>query len=410
MKQRRFLFVRTLRKLCPPLGRVYVLSKMGFPFMWPHANPSDMRRLRTHVRRTMFSHVSQWRQRLARTVMLLGWPFGALIDTLYNLAYSNCPRNLGALIRRGKHMLTAALCDNATPLEYVAYGLHEADKREWTDQYLYWTENQIFRLLCAHSGANADDVQNKSRFAEICKDRGLPCIPTLAAYLGGQQLAPSTPFLPSQEHLWVKSLSGKQGQGASEWRREKQTYRNRDGAAWTPQELADDLRTRNCIVQPFVRNHVALDGISCGLLITCRVLTGIDTAGKTHVITHDITLPWGNWDNRPFFAFGKVGGDGRIAQAMMGNGTRMDRHPDTGVVISSIVVPFWNEVLELAQHAHASAFPHFVFLGWDIAITNEGPLLIEANSSPGVFHHQLLDNAPLGHTMFPRIALQYIES
>lgn len=378
--------------------------------MWPSRDRSDMRRLRAYVRCNMYAHYPPLRRYSARLAMLAVWPFGALIDTMYNLAYSDCRRDVLSLMRFGGRMLAAALGGNVMPLEYVAYRLHEPDRRGRMGDYLYWSEDLVFRQLNAKSGAGNRDVQDKARFAEICRRHGLPCIPTLAAYRGGKQLEPEVPFVPEQERLWVKDLAGKQGQGAAEWRRDGNIYRDAAGRTQTPQQLAAAWQARNCIVQPCVRNHPALDELSCGLLVGARILTGIDKSGVVHLITHDITLPWGGWDNKPFFVFAKVGKDGRIVRALMGDSVPVERHPDSGAPIPGVAIPFWDEAVELARRAHREAFRRFVFLGWDIAFTNEGPLLIEANSGPGVFHHQLLDDAPLGHTAFPRIALQYLEN
>lgn len=405
----RYILARFLNRRWPPLAKLYGLSKRGFPFMWPGRQDCAMRRLRGHLRRGMYAHLPPWRRFAARAAMTLTWPFGALVDTVYNLAHAKCPNAVDCL-RRGGHMLALALGSNVMPLEYRTYRLHEPAKRGWADDYLYWSDDHLFRMLNSKTGADLRDVQDKSRFADICRQHGLPCIPTLAAYRRGGQFEPAEPYLPQAPDLWVKDLAGKQGSGAAEWRREEGGYRDGQGQMRTAQELVAAWRGRDCIVQPMLRNHPALDDLSCGLLVNCRILTGIDPAGEVHVITHDITLPWGGWDNRPYFVFGKIGDDGRIARAMTGDGVAVTCHPDTGATIPGAEIPFWPDALALAQLAHRAAFSRFVFLGWDVALTADGPLLIEANAGPGVFHHQQLDGRPLGHTLFPEIALAYIEA
>lgn len=407
--RRRFIFARFLNRIWLPLAKLYGLSKQGFPFMWPcRRRPNPMWCLRAHARRAAYSHLSPWPRRTVHAAMLLAWPFGALVDTIYNLAYSGCP-GAWPKLRRGAHMLSLALVRNVMPLEYVAYRLHEPERRGWADDYLYWSENHVFRLLNAKSGADTRDVQDKARFADICRQHGLPCIPTLAVYRVGRQIEPDAPYQPQEAQLWVKDLTGKQGSGVAQWQREGEIYRDTDGAAQSPQELVEAWRKRDCIVQPMLRNHPALDSLSCGLLVSARILTGIDPAGEVHVITHDITLPWGGWNNRARFVFAKVGDDDRILRAMIGDGAAMESHPDTGAAILGVEIPFWAQALALARRAHHEAFSRFVFLGWDVALTTEGPVLIEANAGPGAFHHQQLDGKPLGHTKFPEIALAYLE-
>ena len=98
---------------------------------------------------------------------------------------------------------------------------------------------------------------------------------------------------------------------------------------------------------------------------------------------------------------------GRVRQAAFPNGRRVERHPDTGSRCTGITLPFWHESIELVRRAHAVAFPRFLFLGWDIALTRDGPILLETNSGWGAIFHQMLDG-PLGHTAFSRVVSQYV--
>jgi hypothetical protein len=82
-------------------------------------------------------------------------------------------------------------------------------------------------------------------------------------------------------------------------------------------------------------------------------------------------------------------------------------HPDTGAPIVSIVLPYWQESIDLVLRAHASAFSRFAFLGWDIALTKERPLFLETNSGWGAIFHQMLDG-PLGHTAFSHLVSRYV--
>ena len=60
--------------------------------------------------------------------------------------------------------------------------------------------------------------------------------------------------------------------------------------------------------------------------------------------------------------------------------TRIDEafHPITGKPIEGFQIPFWKEALEMARQA-ALYTPENRSVGWDIAITNNGPELIEGN-------------------------------
>jgi len=67
---------------------------------------------------------------------------------------------------------------------------------------------------------------------------------------------------------------------------------------------------------------------------------------------------------------------------------------DTLVGVS---LPFWAETVDLVRKAHYEAFPAFVTLGWDIALTAAGPVLLETNVSWAVANHQFR-TGPLGRT------------
>jgi hypothetical protein len=58
--------------------------------------------------------------------------------------------------------------------------------------------------------------------------------------------------------------------------------------------------------------------------------------------------------------------------------TTIHVHPDTGTRLDGFRIPFWQEALDLAKQAHKS-FSEFGFLGWDLALTKDGPKFLEAN-------------------------------
>lgn len=55
-----------------------------------------------------------------------------------------------------------------------------------------------------------------------------------------------------------------------------------------------------------------------------------------------------------------------------------DFHPITGCKIEGFKVPFWNETLDMVKRA-ALIYPQNRSIGWDVAITDKGPGLIEGN-------------------------------
>lgn len=72
---------------------------------------------------------------------------------------------------------------------------------------------------------------------------------------------------------------------------------------------------------------------------------------------------------------GKLVGDGVFKY---GYGGRVQEHPDTGVKLDGFEIPFFHEAVKLTCELHSYLYGiHSV--GWDIAITPDGPMIIEGN-------------------------------
>lgn len=67
-------------------------------------------------------------------------------------------------------------------------------------------------------------------------------------------------------------------------------------------------------------------------------------------------------------------------------------HPDTGTVIKGMKLPFIPEAREMVKKA-ALLVPEVRYIGWDVAITQDGPVLIEGNFYPsyGLTQYYLLN-------------------
>ena len=57
-------------------------------------------------------------------------------------------------------------------------------------------------------------------------------------------------------------------------------------------------------------------------------------------------------------------------------------HPLTGVALVGAKIPFCKESAELVKQA-AMRIPELGYIAWDVALTEKGPIIIEANHFPG---------------------------
>lgn len=87
-------------------------------------------------------------------------------------------------------------------------------------------------------------------------------------------------------------------------------------------------------------------------------------------------------------------------KALDKDGNLYEKHPLTGINIIGFKVPLWEDVLNLVKQA-SKELPQIGIMGWDVAVTNEGPLLIEGNENPGHVIYQLPPHTKNGIGMLP---------
>ena len=143
------------------------------------------------------------------------------------------------------------------------------------------------------------------------------------------------------------------------------------------------------IFQTALTQHPALSEIAGSAIGTMRVVTIRDETGIRVLYTvWKVPSPTAMSDN--FWQKGsmvaQVLDSGRVGKCRIGTGLDgrwIDTHPITGQAFEGFCIPHWDAVTRTACEGHA-LFPEFGMVGWDVAITPDGPVLIECNDNP--FH------------------------
>lgn len=153
------------------------------------------------------------------------------------------------------------------------------------------------------------------------------------------------------------------------------------------------------LVEDYIVQHPAISAIYPGSVNTIRMVSIISDDGAPHILYAAIRIGRGGSvvDNL------KAGGMGAPIDLGTGkiNGVaygRMDcevyeTHPDTGVKLYGYQIPMWEEAKELVLKA-AVKIPQIRYIGWDVAITENGPTFVEANQHPGYGFIQYPANTP----------------
>jgi len=137
------------------------------------------------------------------------------------------------------------------------------------------------------------------------------------------------------------------------------------------------------VLQKTLQQHSAMNRLNSSCVNTLRIITIHD--GKT-VHKHGSFIRIGVGDSHvDNISSGNIAcgirddgylfdeaSDGYLRQ------TGLTHHPDSHVAFGSFRIPFYREAIELAINMH-KAFHCFFIIGWDIAITDSGPVAIEGN-------------------------------
>lgn len=243
-------------------------------------------------------------------------------------------------------------------------------------------------------GVIAPVMRDKIHFFEECTRLRLPTPPIVALFAPGgeERILVGEPGTLPRDDLFVKDAVGQQGEGGERWAYDRHAERwVRHGARNDQGAMLDHLRERGekrvVVVQSVVRSHPRIERYAPNALCTLRVMTFYDrdVDAEPKLIRSCFKMARAGSDVDNMHAGGLASavdpstgtlGVGRGAWPSDGTHTH---HPDTGAEIVGAVLPFFREAIDLALLAHGKMTGLPWSVGWDVAISPEGPLLIEGN-------------------------------
>lgn len=167
-------------------------------------------------------------------------------------------------------------------------------------------------------------------------------------------------------------------------------------------KLEDKLIHGQFIIEEKIVQHPKISAIYSGSVNTIRVIT--IKSDRVRVVR--AAMRFGNGKSVDNVSGGGIAAPvdiktGLIYDGAVSKGTsnRHYLHPISGKAIKGFTIPFWDKVLELVCEA-AESISEQRSIGWDIAVTSDGPVIVEVNSGWG----RVLAQAPHQQGIMPLIA------
>ncbi len=150
---------------------------------------------------------------------------------------------------------------------------------------------------------------------------------------------------------------------------------------------AELLASGETLVEEVLVQHPDMARLYPGSVNSLRVVTYRDPDDVVHVLASVLKVGNGgvidNFSNGGMYTMLDDAGQALHA-ASDEEGHPFALHPITGVPITGYQVPLYGEILQLVDRL-SRRVPEMPYIGWDVAITAERPVVIEGNHNTGVF-------------------------
>lgn len=280
---------------------------------------------------------------------------------------------------------------------YYDYRLCEFYKINSAQRKTYFTRgtnNKLVKLL--NNPAYDHCFENKNEFNEIFA----PYVKRGWFDMQQGDRQSFAEFMKTREDIIAKPVDGTCGKGVEKL--SKKDFETTDA-------MYDHIASQgNYILEDYVIQHPAISAIYPYSVNTQRIVTVL-TEGVPHIVYSYIRIGNGG------AVVDNINSGGMCAPIDIDTGViqypaydkdeiTYDVHPMTGKKITGFQIPFWKEAVDMCLEA-ATKVPQIGYIGWDICITPDGPLMIEGNNYPGHDFLQLPPHVPNREGMLPRFRM-----
>lgn len=286
-------------------------------------------------------------------------------------------------------MILCAVLYQAGYIEYVIYGMYDMNAKERRTVLTAGKNNRYVAAL--NLKRDWDYFENKVKFLNTFREEtGRDFIDLTAASLDEFKA-----FAEKHPTFMAKPYDGICGKGIEKI----------DSSGKNLEELYRGFKeSGQTLLEEVIEQHPEVSRLNPSAINTIRIVT-IVTDEAAHIVFAGLRCGRAGSVVDNFVAGGMTvpididtGVIHNVAVDKVGNVFAI--HPDTNVAFDGFEMPNWEACLELAKKA-ALRVKTVRYVGWDIASTPTGPVLVEGNHFPGQVLYQLKAQTPDKIGMLP---------
>ena len=256
--------------------------------------------------------------------------------------------------------------------DYQEFEFYNLDSKQRKTYLTRGKNNEIIKRFNDKSKFHIIDNKNEfyTNFKEFIKRDWI--------LIDGNNFDDFNNFLKLNKEVIVKPADGEGGKGV-----EKIKYKSEEDNRYLYKKLIDNNQNivEQCIVQ-----HEDLNKLYNNSVNSMRMFTFYKD-GKSYFLQAILKIGNGgvvdNFSSGGMYTY--VNEEGYVyVEAIDREDNIYYEHPISKSKIVGFKVPMFNEAVELVKKA-AKVVPEIGYIGWDVAISENGPIIIEGNCFPGVF-------------------------
>lgn len=318
------------------------------------------------------------------------------------------------LWKQGSDMLRLWFQQHIDPPSYYAQDMYRPERFKDAGQYLtrYETKNGLMATLNKFrpNPFSGHEMNDKALFSEVCRASDIPHAQTLACVENGdvkwfveRDSISFDLFCKRRKGMGAKGTLAFRFVGENKFVDEMGLTLDLSGI-----EAKLKLQSSPMLVQRRLHNHHELADFAKDSLLTVRVITCLNEQDKPEVclaMLRILNVLEPDWQHLPDGELAapidlSTGELGALAgDSMRTSAFRSRVHPATGRLFAGRLLPEWDAIARLACRTHA-AVPHRLMIGWDIAVTPDGPVMLEGNTNFDVMFLQRVHDAPAARSRF----------